>query len=165
MRCKRLLTVLVTFGLAGPAAADKVDIGVLTCTMAEGGDAPAANATAAASERDIVCAFQLKNGGEETYVGRVQGVSLSGDGRAALLWTVTGVAATPTGPGLLQQSYAADPAAPRDQTPALIGEVNSDIILQSMADTKEGNTSQSEKPPPTGFVVIGVELKLKATAG
>jgi len=165
MRCKRLLTVLATFGLAGSAAADQVDIGVLTCTMAEGGDAPAANATAAASERDIVCSFQLKNGGDETYVGRVQGVSLSGDGKAALLWTVSGAVATQSGPGLLQQTYAADPAAPKDQTPALIGDLNSEIILQSMADKKEGESSQSEKSPASGFVVIRVELKLKATAG
>jgi hypothetical protein len=112
-----------------------------------------------------MCSYQLKNGAEESYVGRVQGITLSGDGRAALLWTVTGVAATFMAPGLLQQDYEADPAAPKDQTPALIGEVNSDIVLQSMADTKEGNASQSEKPPTAGFVVLRLELKLKATAG
>jgi hypothetical protein len=57
--------------------------------------------------------------------------------------------------GLLQQSYAADANAPAGQISALIGQVNPQIVLQSLADKDEASTG----------VVLGVWLKLKSAAG
>jgi hypothetical protein len=50
-----------------------------------------------------------------------------------------------------------------DTNPALIGDANSDIVLQSMSD--KGNAGAAEKGPAADFVILRVELKLKSTAG
>ena len=68
-------------------------------------------------------------------------------------------------PGLLQQSYAADAKAPANEIPALIGEVNSDIVLQSMADKDEERIGAPEKLNPGDFVVLGVGLRLRSASG
>jgi hypothetical protein len=34
-----------------------------------------------------------------------------------------------------------------------------------MSDKQEGSASAPQKASPTGFVIIGVELKLKSTSG
>ena len=59
----------------------------------------------------------------------------------------------------------ADPTKLADQKPPLIGQANSDIVMHSMADTSEGSASTTEKSAPTGFVILGVELKLKSASG
>jgi hypothetical protein len=68
-------------------------------------------------------------------------------------------------PGLLQQNYTTDPKTPTDQSPPMIGETNSHIALHSMADKTEGSATATEKRTPTGFVILGLELKLKSTSG
>lgn len=56
-----------------------VEIGVLTCSLAEAGDAPASGAPSQERTRDALCAFKAKTGEEETYAGSVQGVSIPAD--------------------------------------------------------------------------------------
>src|SRR5262245_47071992 len=104
-----------------------VQIGFLACSLSEVGDTATGDAVVAMQARDILCSFKLRNGVEETYTGKVQGVSLSAEQRLTLLWFVKALSATPPAPGLLQQTYAPDPKAPADQSPDMIGEVNSDI--------------------------------------
>jgi hypothetical protein len=66
---------------------------------------------------------------------------------------------------LLQQSYAPDAKALADQIPALIGDANSDIVLQSMGDGNKENVGAPEKGPAGEVVIVRVELTLKSTAG
>ena len=145
----------------------KVELGILTCNLAEARDAPASAAPSAEGQfRDILCSFKPKKGAEETYEGRVQGISLTADKKSAVLWVVKGVPGTPMNAGFLQQSYAADSAGPRDQTaPPLVGEANGNVILQSMAEKEEGSATSQEKSRPGGFVIVALELKLKSTSG
>jgi hypothetical protein len=143
-----------------------VEIGVLTCTLAQPGDAPASDTPAVRGQmRDVLCSFQPKRGAGETYVGRVQGVSLSPDAKATVMWLVK----APTGAGLdvgfLEQGYATDPKASAEQMAPMIGEKDASIVLHSMSDKQEGSASAPQKASPTGFVIIGVELKLKSTSG
>jgi hypothetical protein len=73
---------------------------------------------------------------EETYTGSLNSISA---GRTlpenmALLWMVrapVGIIATP---GLLEQTYAADPAAPPRHIAPLAGERNNDIALHTMSE-------------------------------
>jgi hypothetical protein len=162
-----VVAVALTTCWAFSAVAEQVDveIGVLTCTLGEHGEAPASNAPSGGQTRDALCTFKAKSGPEETYAGRFQGVSISTDQNGALIWRVKSASGAAVEPGLLQQSYASDPTKPADQMPPLIGEANSDIALHSMADKSEGSASATEKPAPTGFVILGVELKLKSTSG
>jgi len=154
--------------LCGPAVAQKADveIGVLTCTLEEPSTAPGTAAPSVESaERQAICTFKPKSGPEETYAGIVQGVSLSPDKTTAMIWVVKADTVMPSTPGLLQQNYAPDSSTPADQLPPLVGQTNSRITLQTLADKTEGSASATQKPPPAGYVIIGLQLKLKSTSG
>ena len=154
------MAVCVASGVADAQDA-KVEIGVLSCNLAEARDAPSS-----AEFRDVLCSFKPKKGAEETYEGKVQGISLSVDKKTTVLWLVRGAPGMPVDIGFLQQSYAASRTAITDQmAPPLIGEPNSNVILYSMAEKEEGSASTPEKSRPTGFVIMALELKLKATSG
>jgi Protein of unknown function (DUF992) len=160
---------LMAMGCAWNTAAAQykmaIEVGVLTCSVFESGRAEA-GAGVEVQERDILCSFRLKNGAEETYTGKLQGVGVSGEYKGTLLWLVRAPPTVlPSPPGLLQQSYAADAKAPADEIPALIGEVNSDIVLQSMADKDEESTDAPEKSKPGDFIVLGVRLNLRSASG
>jgi hypothetical protein len=47
----------------------------------------------------------------------------------------------------------------------LVGEPKAAIALHSMADKSEGSASAAQKPAPTGFVVLSVELTLRSASG
>ena len=165
-----LLGSLVVIGCAWNAAMAQqktaVEVGVLVCSFSESGRVETGRAGVEVQVRDLLCVFKLRGGTEETYTGKLLGVSLAAEYNGTLLWLVkTLTAATPPAPGLLQQSYASDAKAPADQNLALIGDANSDIVLQSMGDGRKGNVGAPEKPPAADFVILGVELKLKSTAG
>ena len=115
--------------------------------------------------RDALCTFKPKKGAEESYAGTVQGVSLSPDKRMTAIWMVKADSVMPLTPGLLQQSYSVDRGTPADQLAPMIGETNSRIVLQSMADKQEGSASETRKLPPSGYVITGLQLTLKATSG
>jgi hypothetical protein len=161
-----MAAIAVTMACAWPAVADpaEVEIGALTCTLGELGEAVAADAASVGQTRDAMCTFKPNGGPDETYAGKVQGVSISADQKGALIWKVKSTSGGAIGPGLLEQKYAADAQKSVDQTPPMIGEVNADISLHSMADKSEGSASATEKRAPTGFVILSVDLKLKATS-
>jgi hypothetical protein len=148
-----------------PTARADVELGVLTCTLGAS-DPATADAPLANQKRDAVCTFQSKSGAEETYIGIFEGVvGTASDRNPARMWIVRSASGGRAHPGLLEQSYAADRGKPVDEKSPIISEVNGDIRLQTMADEHAGSVSAGEKAPPKGFVVIGVELKLKSTAG
>jgi hypothetical protein len=160
---RSFLAVALIACCAPSAVAEKADveIGVLTCALGELGAAPPSGA----QTRDALCTFKPKSGAEETYAGKVQGVSISADQKAALIWVVKSTTGAKVEPGLLQQSFTSDPKTPADQKPPMIGEPNADIALHSMSDKNEGSASATEKPAPTGFVILSLELKLKSASG
>jgi hypothetical protein len=166
MRRISLAAAMAAFCWAGssamPQTAD-IELGVLTCTLAEPADAPASDLPGRQG-RDALCSFRPAKGAEETYIGRVQGVSLSPDQKGAVIWRVTGVGVPvkSMAAGVLEQAYAADAKVSSDQAP-MIGEANPSIVLHSMADRAEGSASAARQPLPTGFVITSFELKLKST--
>ena len=158
-----MLTTWVTCLAVAQSA--NVEIGVLTCVLGEPADAPTGDAQTGGQTRDALCNFKPKSGAEEEYIGKVQGVSMSADQKGALIWSVKSAPGAAVQPGVLQQTYANDASQSADQKPPLIGQANPDIVLHSMADTSEGSASATEKPAPTGFMILGVELKLKSASG
>ena len=143
-----------------------VELGVLTCALAEPPEAAPSNApTSGGQKREGLCTFKPKKGAEETYAGTFEGVSISADRTRTVIWVVKTISGVATlGPGVLEQSYATDPAKATDQMTSLIGETNSAIALHSMSDKSEGSASVPTKPGPTGFVILGVTLKLKSSS-
>ena len=165
-----LLTALVVTGCAWNSAMAQqtaaAEVGVLACSFSQTGPVMSGRPGVEVQMHDLLCVFKLRSGVEETYTGNLLRVSLAAEFEGTLLWLVK----TPSGtmlptPGLLQQSYAPDAKAPADQIPALIGDANSNIVLQSMGDRNKGNVGAAEKAPAADFVIVRVELKLKSTAG
>ena len=152
---------------ANPAHAQKgdVEVGVLTCSLEEPSTPGTAGPATESQVRDAICIFKPKSGSEETYVGIIQGVIISADKKPTVIWRVKSDVATSVVPGMLQQSYAIDNATPADQLPPMIGESNSRIVLQSLTDKQEGSASAAQKPAPSGYVIIGLQLKLRSAAG
>jgi hypothetical protein len=132
-----------------------VEVGVLACNFSQSSRDETGRAGVELQAGDILCSFKLRSSAEETYTGRLLGVSVPAEHNSA----------TPPAPGLLQQRYVADAKAPADQIPDVIGEMNPDIVLQSMAERSGGRTRAPEKSPAGDFIILEVELKLKSTAG
>ena len=151
---------------AGSAMAEYgyTDVGVLMCVLGEPGQAGASEVPTAERMREALCTFLAKTGEEETYAGNAQGVSVSTDRRGTLIWVVRAASGV-ADPGVLQQVFAVDTKKPADQKSPLIGERNSDVVLHSMLDESEGSASAAEKPAPTGFVILKLELTLKSASG
>jgi hypothetical protein len=168
MRVQSVVGVIALCFWASPALAQKseIELGVLTCSLAEPVGAPTTMAPSSESQlREALCTFKPTKGTEEVYTGTVQGVALSPDQKLTVIWRVKANATTSLVPGMLQQRYAVDNATPADQLAPLIGEINSDIVLQSLTDKQIGSASAAEKPLPSGYVIIGLQLTLKSAAG
>lgn len=161
--CLAAAAVMICWACSAVAEKADVDIGVLTCTLGELGNAAASDALSRQT-REALCRFQPNSGAEETYTGKVQGVSISADQQATLIWVVKRATRVAVELGLLQQSYAIDSKQPSDQRPPLMGDTNADIVLHSLGDKSEGSTSATEKRAPTGFVILSLELKLKSAS-
>lgn len=104
------------------------------------------------------------SGAEETYTGTVQSVGRDQElsDRRVMIWVVKGTSATGKSPGLLQQIYAADPTATLEHAALLIGESNSEIVLQAMADS-QAPTAADKRQPTASTMIVLVALKLKST--
>ena len=133
------LTALALAPFAGSAEQPQLEIGVLTCSLAESEEANNPGDVRSGTDiRRMVCVFRPVNSGpEEYYRGGVQIIGQDHDllGGRAVIWIVKGTQTTERSPGMLQQTYAADASAAPGHAPPLIGETNSSIILQAMADT------------------------------
>ena len=170
MRYRILVPLL---GLAAPVyggwmVPGPIHLGILSCSVGRQLDIPSMPDAAAASEaREMTCSFKpAKNGPEEGYSAVVRSVSAMGklSERMTMLWAVRAPLGTEVRPGLLQQSYAADPAASAAQESPLTGEKNADISLQPMTDKEPGSASK-EKPPMPRYVITAVELILRVATG
>ncbi|HEY1244900.1 MAG TPA: DUF992 domain-containing protein [Hyphomicrobiaceae bacterium] len=147
------------------AAEQTVEVGLLTCHLSAPVESEAGDTGQTGQTRLVLCDFKPKGGAHETYTGRVQVANTSTEEKRTLLWLVKAPTAAPWPPGFLQQSYAADPKTPAGQVPDLIGQANAGVVLQSMAERKEGSVSAGDKSPAAGFAVLGAEFKLKSTTG
>lgn len=154
-----------TYAWAATAAQEGVEVGLLACTLAEQSSSETDGSVAGAAMSQALCTFKPKNGAQESYLGNIQVVKPSATGKVTFLWRVKVPAATSTAPGFLEQKFAADPRTPANQIPDLIGESHSSVVLQSMADRREGSASGKESSPAEGIAVLRVELKLKSTTG
>src|SRR5262249_54090352 len=115
----------------------------------------------------MLCAFRPSNRGpEETYTGTLQYLvsDRQPPNARVMIWIVKAPSGTTETAGLLQQTYAADPAAPVGHAPALIGESNVLIVLQPMADS-QAPTATGQRQPVTGALIVRVALRLKSTSG
>jgi hypothetical protein len=149
-----------------PGARLPTEVGVLSCTLAQSIDPQMSAQGGAASEaRQMLCTFTpARDGAEETYTGSLKSISA---GRTlpenvALLWIVRGPVGTRATRGLLEQTYAADPAAPPGHSAPLIGERNNEITLHTMSEQKEGSASMHERPA-LALAITAIALKLRAS--
>jgi hypothetical protein len=147
-----------------PGAMLPFELGVLSCTLGHAIDPQMSDQTAAASEaREMLCLFKpARNGPEEAYAGALRSINVGKmlPDNVALLWKVRAPVGTHASPGLLEQSYAGDPATPPGHAAPLIGERNGNITLHTMSEKEEGAASKEQRPLPR-FVPTTIELKLK----
>ena len=141
----------------------EIDVGVLSCTLEQAQNESDNAAAATGATRDALCTFRARTGLEESYVGLVEGVTLSADHIATAMWVVKGTTEVQLAPGILQQNYVVEQGKQADQLAPLLGTTNPNLVLHAMTDAKEGSASESQKPRPTGYIIIGIQLKLKAT--
>ena len=151
-----------------PGARLPMEMGVLSCTLAQASEPQMSAQSGAASEaRAMLCSFTpARNGAEEIYAGSLKSI---GSGRmlpenVALLWIVRAPVGTQPKPGFLEQGYAVDSAAIPGHAYPLIGERNNEITLYTMSERKEGSASKHERPP-LQFAITAIELKLQASIG
>jgi hypothetical protein len=156
--------IAATYAWTAIAAQEGVQVGLLACALGEQAssrtDDPAGTAT-----RQALCTFKAKNGAQEKYVGNVQLVQPLATHKVTLLWRVRVAPAISAAPGFLEQNYAADSRKLANRVLDLVGETNSRVVLQSMADRKEGSARAKKRSPREGVTVLRVELKLKSTTG
>jgi hypothetical protein len=150
------------------SAETPMDIGILTCTLAESlvSGGPIDDSATTEQDRGMLCRFRpFREGPEETYLGTVRGL---GDVRKlfnkrVVIWTVSGSITTQGSPGLLQQVYAIDAEASVDSALPLIGRTRTQLVLHPFADEEPpvpGKTVQ-----PLGAIITTVELVLKSSPG
>jgi hypothetical protein len=115
--------------------------------------------------REAMCTFLTNTGLEETYTGKVDGVSITADQEGTVIWVVRSPSQPHAQPGALQKIFTSDSSKPADQKPPLIGEGSSELALHSMSDKPEGSATAATKPAPSGFVILRLELKLQSSSG
>jgi hypothetical protein len=160
---KGWLSLIAVLALAYSSASAQevlVDIGLLTCGPGESAELESSNDALSGETRKMLCVFRPSNGPEEVYVGTYQTIGQDQVRwhNQAMIWVVKASLPTQRSSGLLQQLYAADRSAPSPHPPPLIGETNSTIVLQALADARvlDGADKQSN----TGATIVLVALKL-----
>ena len=160
------LIVLALAPAASSAEQPRLELGVLTCSFAESEEAnKASEVTSGAGIRRMECVFRPANSGPvEVYGGAVQIIGQDHDfpGGRAIIWIVKGAETGDRSPGMLQQAYAADASAAPDHAPPVIGETNSSIILQAMADAPP--LADRDKPATVPSTIVLIALTLTSTA-
>jgi hypothetical protein len=172
LRQRQRIGWVAALGLAvtTPVAAETpVDIGILTCALAEivvPAGAPIDDGATTEQVRSMLCWFRpFHEGPEETYLGAVRGAGQVRDlfKRRVIIWTVTGTTTTRASPGLLQQTYAVAPEAASGDAPPLIGKTRTELVLQPFTDNEP--PVLNKKVQPLDAIVTDVELVLKSSPG
>jgi hypothetical protein len=136
-------------------AAGQTDIGVLTCTLAVGGEQTSEPET---QTRAMLCAFKPNGGPEESYSGEIRkvGSQTALSGKMVLIWAVMGPSKRDLKPAALEQTYVGEATTPGDDPSAppkmLIGERDKAYGLRSITDKGEPNPGQT---------ITVVDLKIK----
>lgn len=159
------LVALLAAWFTFPAMALNADtkIGVLTCTLSEPTEVVPSEAASAERSRDAICAFRSEDGERETYTGKISGVSITSAEDATVIWVVRSASEGPATTGILERMFSSDFSKPADQKPPLVADGDAGLALHSLSDRPEGAVSTTQKPAPTGFVILRLELKLKST--
>ena len=162
---RTLTTMVLALAWHWPAIALNADtkIGLLSCTLSEPSDALTPDGVSAERTRDAICAFSSESGEHETYTGKITGVSITPQGQSTLIWVVRSPSDDPVRPGALQRTFTSDSGKPVDQKPPLVGDGDAEVALHSLSDSPEGAVSATQKPAPTGFVILRLELTLSST--
>jgi hypothetical protein len=110
---------------------------------------PEPNDALSGESRKMLCVFRPSNGPEEVYAGTYPTIGQDQVQlhNQAMIWVVKASLATRRSTGLLQQLYAADRSAPSPHPPPLIGETNSAIVLQTLADAQLNSGSNPRRVP------------------
>ena len=156
-------------GAVSASPQQATEIGLLTCGFAKGDEVKSeaeggAQSTLERQTRELLCVFRPTDSeAEETYTGSVESVGSEKalSEQRAMIWVVKGSRGAMRSPGLLQQVYAADPAANPGRPPALIGEANRSLVLQPFADSQSPALIEGE-PQTTAAVVVVVSLILRS---
>src|SRR5262245_12806501 len=158
---KHWLTIITALALAyslASAQEARIDIGLLICGLGEsaesGGDA------VTRETNKMLCVFRPSNNGpEEVYAGAFQTIGnqeLPHD--RAMIWVVKAPPAKQRSTGLLQQLYSPDRSAPPPHPPPLIGETNSEIVLQTLTDPQGKNGAGKRSDAETIIVLVALKL-------
>jgi len=141
------------------------NLGFLTCSLSEVAENQEETVAGPLREtRAMLCTFKPGDGGpEETYTGTFQSVGRDQRGSVnwVMIWHVKGTRSMLRTPGFLQQIYFVDPAAAPGRGTPLIGETNSSIVLETLAENQE-QTGADERQP---IISVLVALRLKSTPG
>jgi hypothetical protein len=75
-----------------------------------------------------------------------------------MIWIVKAPPAKQRSTGLLQQLYSADRSAPPPHQPPLIGDTNSEIVLQTLTDPQAPNGAGKRSDGEVIIVLIALKL-------
>ena len=149
----RVLIAVSALILATSAGAQspRANLGVLTCTLGEQGEA---QGTPVGEGRAMRCVFKPTAGGaEQTFSGLIRKVAQGQipSGKLVMIWVVQGPGGGKNDPAALEQTYfGASEGSGAGST--LIGERNAEIVLQA----------ESEDSGPSGVSVTVMHLKILA---
>jgi len=161
---KRWLPVITGFALAYSSASAQevgVDIGHLICGLGEGAEAESGGDAMTRETSKMLCVFRPSNNGpEEVYAGAFQTISRGPDPYQdrAMIWVVKASLATQQSTGLLQQLYSADRSAPPPHPPPLVGETNSEVVLQALDDPQALNSAEKRSDAAVTIVLVALKL-------
>jgi hypothetical protein len=138
----------------------RIDVGLLLCGPAENTEVESGNDALSGELRKMLCVFRSSNGPEEVYAGTYQtiGQDQLQLRNHAMIWVVKASPATQRSTGLLQQLYAAERSAPSPHPPPLIGETNSAIVLQTLADAQAVNGADKQSDAAATIVFVALKL-------
>lgn len=151
--------------LSSPASAQEVrmEIGLLTCSLAESGEAQVEGELAPIGQGwDMLCSFRpSRSGPEETYTGTLQSVGEQQQltARGVMMWVVKGAPAPESSPGLLQQTYSADVAGAAVQASMMVGDADRSIVLHSLAEAGAAPPSTPKARPSSMILTIALKLR------
>ena len=159
-----LVAIGAAFG-ATSAQGEWDEIGFLTCSLSDRRGEDQSEA-AIEQRRHMLCSFAPSAGGaDETYSGTYQSVGRDQQllDKGTMIWMVRGTAATEMSPGLLQQTYAADPAAASVELAPLLGETNKAIILQALIHSEQQDAI-GKQASAANVTIVFVALKLRSSS-
>src|SRR5262249_32649895 len=161
---KRWLPVFTAIAVAFSSALAqeaRVDIGLLICGLGEGTEAESGGDAMTRETSKMLCIFRPSNSGpQEVYGGAFQtiGQDQQPSHDLAIIWIVKGSPGMHQSAALLQQVYAADRSAPSPHPPPLIGETNSGIVLQTLADAQLNNGADKQSQASATIVLVALKL-------